>query len=118
MSPAQSRPYLNKGGGGGTTCPTKALSYEHFHSDRNLWDRINWVPGLGTEFIGYRTACPTNTPVRTAFFEEFINGGGGGGGLRSAIFCNFAIFRHFSAIFVLCPSFALAGDPCCQCCHA
>ena len=48
-----------------------------------FWDPINWVPGLGPEFIGYRTACPANTPVRTVVFEDFIvrwarRGGGGG----------------------------------------
>ena len=36
------------------------------------WNPINWAPGLGTELIEYRTACPTNTPVRTVFFEVFI----------------------------------------------
>ena len=37
-----------------------------------FWDRRNLVPGLGIEFIEYRTACPTNTPVWTVFFEDFI----------------------------------------------
>ena len=36
-------------------CPTNALSNQHFRSDRIFWDRINWVPGLGTEFRVQRT---------------------------------------------------------------
>ena len=45
---------------------------------------MNWVPGLGTALIWYQLACPTNTPVWTVFFEDFIvrwTPGGGGGGV-------------------------------------
>ena len=48
------------------------------------WNQISEAPGVGTEFIGCRTACPTTTCVRTIFFEDFIVrwtwGRGGGGG--------------------------------------
>ena len=37
-----------------------------------FWDPINGAPGLGTEVLGHRTACPTNTRVRTVFCEDFI----------------------------------------------
>ena len=36
------------------------------------WGLINEGPHLDTEFIGRRPACPTNTSVRTLFFEDFI----------------------------------------------
>ena len=53
-------------------CLTNALSNEHFRSDRNFWDLINYVLGLGNELLRYRTACPTNIFVRTVFFEDFV----------------------------------------------
>ena len=53
-------------------CPMNALFNEYVCSDRNFSDLINWGPGLGTELIGHQTACSTNTPVRTVFFEDFI----------------------------------------------
>ena len=31
---------------------------------------LTWGGGGGTEFSGYRTACPTGTPVQTVFFFE------------------------------------------------
>ena len=36
--------------------PMDAFTNEHSPSDL-----MNWVPGLGTEVLRYRTACPTNT---------------------------------------------------------
>ena len=52
-----------------------------------FWGLIHWLPGLSTEFMRYRTVCPTNTPVRTVFlrislFAAHVGGGGGGGGTR------------------------------------
>ena len=53
-----------------TPCPTNAVSNEHLRLDRFFFNLIN--SGLGTESVGYRTACPTNAPVRTVFFQDFI----------------------------------------------
>ena len=39
-----------------------------------FWGLMNGAPRLGAELIGYRTVCPSNTPVRTVFFED--TGGG------------------------------------------
>ena len=44
---------------------------------------IHEVPNLGTESIEYRTACPTLTPVRAVFFEDFILRWTGGGELTT-----------------------------------
>ena len=43
---------------------------------------------------------------------------GGGKGIEVRNFPQFSAISQFPAIFLLCPSYVLAGDPCCQCCHA
>ena len=49
-----------------------------------FWDLLNWVLDWGTDLIGYQRACPTNTPVRTGFSEDFMFAGHVGGGTSNA----------------------------------
>ena len=61
-------------------------------------DLIDWVAGLYTESIGYQTACPTNTPVRSVFFEDLLFGRhGGGGGL--CISSNISTYMNSMALY-------------------
>ena len=51
------------------------------------WDPMNSGPGV-RDRIGYRTACPTNAPVRTGFYEGFTvrwTRGMGGGGVHTGL---------------------------------
>ena len=64
-----------------TVTPPPPVSNEQFCSDRIFSDPIPWVPGVGTDLLRHRLACPTKTPVRTVFFEGFIVGWTWGGGV-------------------------------------
>ena len=62
--------------------PTNALSRDISVRTVVFWDQIKWAPGLGTELIEYRTACPTNTPVWRSTYASGRSGVSFAGGRR------------------------------------
>ena len=75
-----------------------AWSNEDFRLDRFFWggggDVVNEAPGVGAELLGYRTACPTNSSVRTVCVEDLIVRGTRGGGYN----CPHIVRTHLGSV--------------------